>query len=93
MLSSVLRSERAVEVNIEIMRAFVRLREMVAGHADLVQRLGDLEKRYDKQFRRVFEAIRAAGAGRKNATVVAETPRWRVSGWTGFSPGAATFTP
>ena len=59
MLSSVLRSQRAVEVNIEIMSAFVRLREMVAGHADLVKRIDDLEKRYDKQFRTVFEAIRA----------------------------------
>ena len=59
MLSSVLRSQRAVEVNIEIMRAFVRMREMVAGHADLVGRIDDLEKRYDKQFRTVFEAIRA----------------------------------
>ena len=59
MLSSVLRSERAVEVNIEIMRAFVRLREMVADHADLVCRIDDLEKRYDKQLRAVFDAIRA----------------------------------
>jgi DNA-binding PadR family transcriptional regulator len=59
MLSSVLRSQRAVEVNIEIMRAFVRLREMVAGHAELVRRIEELERRYDKQFRGVFEAIRA----------------------------------
>lgn len=59
MLSSVLRSRRAVEVNVEIMRAFVRLREMVAGHADLVRRLDELEKRYDQQFRAVFDAIRA----------------------------------
>jgi len=59
MLSSVLRSRRALEVNIEIMRAFVRFREMIAGRADLVRRLDDLEQRYDQQFRTVFEAIRA----------------------------------
>ncbi len=59
MLSSVLRSKRAVEVNVEIMRAFVRLRELVAGHADLVRRLDELEKGYDRQFRAVFDAIRA----------------------------------
>jgi len=59
MLSSVLRSTRAVQVNIEIMRTFVRLREMVAGHADLVQRVEALERKYDAQFRSVFDAIRA----------------------------------
>lgn len=59
MLSSVLRSRRAVEVNVEIMRAFVRLREMIGGRADLVRRLDELERRYDKQFRDVFDAIRA----------------------------------
>lgn len=59
MLSSVLRSRRAVEVNVEIMRAFVRVREMIAGRADLVRRLDALEQRYDKQFRAVFDAIRA----------------------------------
>ena len=59
MLSSVLRSTRAVQVNIEIMRAFVRIREMIAGRADLVRRLDALEQRYDKQFRAVFDAIRA----------------------------------
>lgn len=58
MLSSVLRSERAVAVNIEIMRAFVRLREMLASHADLARRLDELEKKYDKQFASVFDAIR-----------------------------------
>jgi hypothetical protein len=58
MLSSVLRSERAVAVNIEIMRAFVRLREMLASHADLARRLDELEKKYDKQFAVVFDAIR-----------------------------------
>lgn len=58
MLSSVLRSAHAVQVNIEIMRAFVRLRRMLAEHQDLAQRLGELEQRYDKQFGIVFDAIR-----------------------------------
>jgi hypothetical protein len=58
MLSSVLRSKRAVHVNIEIMRAFVRLRELMATHADLARRLDELEKKYDKQFVSVFDAIR-----------------------------------
>ncbi|MHB8874310.1 MAG: ORF6N domain-containing protein [Myxococcaceae bacterium] len=58
MLSSVLRSKRAIEVNIEIMRAFVRLREMLAGNRELARKLAELEKRYDSQFRVVFEAIR-----------------------------------
>jgi hypothetical protein len=58
MLSSVLRSPRAVAVNIEIMRAFVRLREMLAGHADLTRRLDELERKYDRQFAVVFQAIR-----------------------------------
>lgn len=58
MLSSVLKSERAVQVNIEIMRAFVRLRELIATNRDLARRLGELEKRYDAQFKTVFDAIR-----------------------------------
>ena len=58
MLSSVLRSKRAVQVNIEIMRAFVRLRKMLASHADLARKLESLEKKYDSQFKVVFEAIR-----------------------------------
>ena len=58
MLSSVLRSERAVAVNIEIMRAFVRLREMLASHEDLAKKLAALERRYDGQFKAVFDAIR-----------------------------------
>jgi hypothetical protein len=58
MLSSVLRSERAVQVNIAIMRAFVRLREILATHKDLARKLEEMEKRYDSQFRVVFEAIR-----------------------------------
>ena len=58
MLSSVLRSERAVRVNIEIMRAFVRLRDMLAENATLARRLEALERNYDAQFKIVFEAIR-----------------------------------
>ena len=58
MLSSVLRSKRAIQVNIEIMRAFVRLRRMLASHADLARKLSALEKKYDPQFKIVFDAIR-----------------------------------
>jgi hypothetical protein len=57
MLSTVLRSRRAVQVNIEVMRAFVRLRQLLQGHAALARKLADLEKKYDGQFRVVFEAI------------------------------------
>ena len=58
MLSSVLRSERAVQVNIEIVRAFVRLRQMLQANADLAKKVAALEARYDSQFKVVFEAIR-----------------------------------
>ena len=58
MLSSVLRSERAIQVNVEIMRVFVRLRAMVIEHVELSRRLDVLEAAYDDQFRVVFEAIR-----------------------------------
>jgi hypothetical protein len=58
MLSSVLKSERAVQVNIEIMRAFVRLREILASNAELTRRLDAFERTYDGQFKIVFEAIR-----------------------------------
>lgn len=58
MLSSVLRSDRAALVNIQIVRAFVRLREILSAHADLVKRLDELEKNYDARFAAVFEAIR-----------------------------------
>jgi hypothetical protein len=58
MLSSVLHSERAVQVNIEIMRAFVRLRRMLESHEALERKLNELEKKYDTQFQVVFEAIR-----------------------------------
>jgi len=58
MLSSVLHSPRAVQVNIEIMRAFVRLRQMLQQNADLARKLAALEKKYDTQFKVVFDAIR-----------------------------------
>jgi hypothetical protein len=58
MLSSILNSERAIQVNIEIMRSFVKLRKMLASNADLSRRLADLESKYDRQFRVVFDAIR-----------------------------------
>lgn len=58
MLSSVLHSERAIQVNIAIMRAFVQLREMIGSNKGLARRLNELEKKYDSQFRIVFEAIR-----------------------------------
>ena len=58
MLSSVLQSKRAIQVNIEIMRAFVRLRLLLKSHADLARKLAEMERKYDSQFRVVFEAIR-----------------------------------
>jgi hypothetical protein len=58
MLSSVLRSPRAIAVNIEIIRAFVQLRRMLDSNADLARKLAELEREYDGQFRVVFEAIR-----------------------------------
>lgn len=58
MLSSVLKSNRAVRVNIAIMRAFVKLRQMLATHKDLAKKLEEMEKKYDAQFKVVFDAIR-----------------------------------
>lgn len=58
MLSSVLNSKRAIQVNIQIMRAFNRLRQMLASHEDLRRKIEDMEAKYDEQFRVVFEAIR-----------------------------------
>lgn len=66
MLSSALNSERAIEVNILIMRAFVKLREMIASHKDLMKKLDELEKKYDEQFQVVFEAIRQLMAPPEN---------------------------
>ncbi|OQZ01973.1 MAG: DNA-binding protein [Candidatus Brocadia sp. UTAMX2] len=58
MLSGVLNSERAIDVNVAIMRAFVKLREFALTHKELSRKLNDLEKKYDAQFRVVFDAIR-----------------------------------
>ena len=58
MLSSVLRSDRAVQVNVEIMRAFVRLRNLIGLNRELAQRMDALESKYDRQFKVVFDAIR-----------------------------------
>ncbi|MGC2061771.1 MAG: ORF6N domain-containing protein [Thermodesulfovibrionales bacterium] len=58
MLSSVLNSDRAIEVNVQIMRAFVKLRELIATHKDLARKLAGIEKKYDSQFKVVFDAIR-----------------------------------
>ena len=58
MLSSVLNSQRAVDVNIEIMRAFVKLRKILASNVELSRRLDELEKKYDSHFKVVFDAIR-----------------------------------
>ncbi len=71
MLSGVLRSERAVQVNIEIMRAFVRLRGLLSSNEELLQRLDEVERQYDAQFQRVFEAIRELMRS-------PETPRRRI---------------
>jgi hypothetical protein len=77
MLSGALNSERAIQVNIEIMRTFVRLREMIASHKDLADRLRQLEKKYDARFRVVFDAIRelmVAPAGRAVASAFGPPP-------------------
>ncbi len=79
MLSSVLRSQRAVEVNIEIMRAFVRLRRLLATNAELSRKLDALEKKTDKRFSVVFAAIRKLMEG---GPAPAE-PKKRI----GFHPG------
>ncbi len=81
MLSSVLNSDRAVEVNVAIMRAFVRLRQVLASHAGLQQRLDELEATYDEQFRVVFEAIRQLMAP------AAGEPRRKIGFGVGESPG------
>ncbi|OGI18504.1 MAG: hypothetical protein A3B68_07095 [Candidatus Melainabacteria bacterium RIFCSPHIGHO2_02_FULL_34_12] len=58
MLSSVLNSERAINVNIQIMRTFTKLREMIESHKDLKGKIEEMEKKYDEQFQIVFEAIK-----------------------------------
>jgi hypothetical protein len=75
MLCSVLKSKRAVQVNVEIMRAFVRLRDMIGHNRELARRLDALESKYDRQFKAVFDAIRelmtppAAAAKRRTGFV------------------------
>jgi hypothetical protein len=59
MLSSVLKSDRAIQVNIQIMRTFTRLRQMLEGHKELQKKIEAMEEKYDEQFRVVFEAIKA----------------------------------
>ena len=76
MLSSVLRSDRAVKVNIAIMRAFVRLRQLLATHEDLARKLEAMEKKYDVQFKVVFDAIREL------MKLLPEDPKRRI----GFKP-------
>ena len=71
MLSSVLRSKRAVRVNVEIMRAFVRLRQWLLTHEELAKKLDALEKKYDTQFKVVFDAIR-------RLTAPPDPPRHRI---------------
>jgi hypothetical protein len=58
MLSSVLNSDRSIEVNIQIMRAFVKLRELLSTHKDLARKLAEMEEKYDAQFKVVFDVIR-----------------------------------
>ena len=58
MLSSVLNSQRAVQVNIQIMRVFVKIKEMMISHKDLARKIEEMETKYDYQFKVVFEAIK-----------------------------------
>jgi hypothetical protein len=76
MLSSVLRSKRAIQVNIEIMRAFVKLRMILSTHVELARKLEEMEKKYDAQFKGVFDAVRELMSP-------SEKPKRRI----GFTPG------
>ncbi len=84
MAANVLRSPRAVEMSLFVVRAFIRLRRLAADHADLARRLGEMEKRYDAQFKVVFDAIRGLMAPREKARrsigfrVEEARPRYRV---------------
>lgn len=71
MLSSVLKCKRATQVNIQIMRTFVKLRKMLASHKELLKKMEDMEKRYDAQFKIVFEAI-------QKLTAMSEKPKRRI---------------
>ena len=83
MLSSVLKSERAADVNVAIMRAFVHLRALLATHADLMRRLDELERRYDGQFVQVFDAIRRLMA----QPLAPDPPRRRIGFTAARAPG------
>jgi ORF6N domain len=76
MLASVLNSSRAVEMSVFVVRAFVKLRQMLASNRDLARRLNEMEKKYDTQFRVVFDAIR-------ELMKMPERPRRKI----GFGPG------
>jgi hypothetical protein len=79
MLSSVLHSDQALDVNIAIMQAFVHLRELLATHKDLAKKVQEMEKKYDTHFKVVFEAIRQ---------LMAPSPK-KPKGWIGFHlPGS-----
>ncbi len=83
MLSSVLKSDRAIQVNIQIMRAFVRLRELLLAHKDLAKKLETLERKYDARFRVVFDAIRdlmAPRAARARRQIGFKTPSLPAAG-------------
>ncbi len=73
MLSSVLNSKRAIEVNIQIMRTFTKLRELLAAHSDLRRKLEEMEKKYDYQFKVVFDAIKS---------LIADPPQVKKIGFT-----------
>ena len=77
MLSSVLRSERAVQVNVQIMRAFVRMRQLLASHKGLLQKILAMEKKYDENFQVVFRAIQ----------LLAEEEEKKPKRQIGFKPG------
>lgn len=85
MLSGVLTSPRAIKVNVEIMRAFVRLRQMLATNANLERRLNDLERKYDSQFKVVFEAIRQLMASPEMHSLAPFAP-WRENSSMAFLP-------
>lgn len=82
MLSSVLNSSRAIQVNIQIMRAFVALRQAMGTHATLAKKIDDLERKYDGQFKMVFEAIRQMMAPPE--------PKRRRIGFTADHPGTGS---
>lgn len=73
MLSSVLKSKKAIQVNIQIIRTFTKLREMIANNSDLRRKLDALEKKYDEQFKEVFMVIKALLVQKKEPPIDAPT--------------------